>query len=157
MTCLRESKPQPSKRLQRRHVDSLWQCDTFQFRIKGIGRAYVTGFTDDCSRHRIVSKAHLNKDADQTVNTLQWALRKGRKPKPVYVDNSKQFIAEDFKKEARKHKIKLTYRNPNNPRGRRKIESRHKTPHRELTSQVTFTPLSHFHKELWKFNQQYNN
>jgi transposase len=42
-------KPQPAgKRFQRRHVDSMWQGDTFQFRIRGVGKAYVTGFTDDC-------------------------------------------------------------------------------------------------------------
>ncbi|MDE1863727.1 MAG: helix-turn-helix domain containing protein [Thaumarchaeota archaeon] len=28
-------KTQPVKRFQRRYVDSMWQCDTFQFRISG--------------------------------------------------------------------------------------------------------------------------
>lgn len=53
-------KPQPAKRFQRRHVDSLWQGDTFQFRISGTGKVYVTGFTDDRSRYRIISKAYLH-------------------------------------------------------------------------------------------------
>lgn len=43
-------KPQQSRRFQRRHVDSMWQGDTFQFRIAGVGKVYVTGFTDDRSR-----------------------------------------------------------------------------------------------------------
>ena len=48
-----KAKPQPNgKRFQRYHVDSMWQGDTFQFRIRGVGKVYVTGFTDDCSRYR---------------------------------------------------------------------------------------------------------
>jgi len=40
----------------------MWQSDTFQFRIRGIGKVYVTGFTDDCSRYRVKSKVYLHKD-----------------------------------------------------------------------------------------------
>ena len=40
-------KPQPCKRFQRKHVDSMWQGDSFQFRIHDVGKVYVTGFTDD--------------------------------------------------------------------------------------------------------------
>lgn len=151
-----KAKPQPSRRFQRRHVDSLWQCDTFQFRIKGEGKVYVTGFTDDCSRYRIVSKAYLYKRKEEATNALQWALRKGRKPKQIYVDNGKQFIAKEFKQEARKHKIKLIYGKPHNPQGRGKIERYHKVLHQELISQITFESLSHFRQKLWKFDQQYN-
>ena len=50
-----KAKPQPSKRFQRYHVDSMWQGDTFEFRIAGVGKVYVTGFTDDRSRYRIRS------------------------------------------------------------------------------------------------------
>lgn len=52
-----KAKPQPSKRFQRRHVDSMWQGDTFQFRISGVGKVYVTGFTDDRSRFRVRSES----------------------------------------------------------------------------------------------------
>jgi transposase len=59
-----KAKPQPAgKRFQRRHVDSMWQGDTFQFRIRGVGKVYITGFTDDCSRYRVKSKVYLHKDA----------------------------------------------------------------------------------------------
>jgi len=52
-----KAKPQPAgKRFQRRHVDSMWQGDTFQFRIRSVGKVYVTGFTDDCSRYRVKNK-----------------------------------------------------------------------------------------------------
>lgn len=151
-----KAKPQPSRRFQRRHVDSLWQCDTFQFRIKGVGRVYVTGFTDDCSRYRVRSKAYLHKSKREAVNALQWALRDGRKPKQIYVDNGKQFIAQEFKDEANKHGVKIIYGKSHNPKGRGKIESYHKTLHGELISQVTFTSLSHFRRELWKFDTKYN-
>lgn len=151
-----KAKPQPSRRFQRRHVDSLWQGDTFQFRIKGVGKIYVTGFTDDCSRYRIVSKAYLNKSKKEAVNALQWALRKGRIPKQIYLDNGKQFIAKEFKWEVRKHRIKSIYGKPHNPRGRGKIEGYHKILYRELIKQTEFTSLSHFRRELWKFDKRYN-
>ena len=38
--------PQELKRFQRYHVDSMWQGDTFQFRIKNEGKIQVTGFTE---------------------------------------------------------------------------------------------------------------
>ena len=61
-------KPQPYKRFQRRHVDSMWQGDTFQFRIKGVGKVYLTGFTDDRSRYRVASGAYLYKGAKEAVD-----------------------------------------------------------------------------------------
>jgi len=83
-----KAKPQPvGKRFQRRHVDSMRQGDTFQFRIRGVGKVYVTGFTDDCSRFRVKSKVYLHKDAASAINALQWALRPGRIPREIYLDN----------------------------------------------------------------------
>lgn len=151
-----KAKPQPCRRFQRKHVDSMWQGDTFEFRIRNVGKVYVTGFSDDCSRYRIVSKAYLRKRKEEAVNALQWALRKGRKPKQIYLDNGKQFIAKLFKQEVAKHGIKHIYGKPHNPRGRGKIEQYHRTLYRELICIKEFTSLSHFRKELWKFDQRYN-
>lgn len=151
-----KAKPQPCRRFQRYKVDSLWQGDSFQFRIKEVGKVYVTGFEDDCSRFRVRSKAYLHIGATEAVNCLRWALRSGRKPRQVYLDNGKQFIAKEFKKEAKKNNIKLVFGKPGRPQGRGKIESYHRIPHRELVSQKTFTSLSHFRRELWKFDLKYN-
>ena len=149
-------KPQPCKRFQRKHVDSMWQGDTFQFRISDVGKVYVTGFTDDCSRYRVKSKAYLHKGADESVNALQHALKRGRIPREIYLDNGKQFIAKDFKKESEKYGIKLIFGKPYHPRGRGKIEAYHKALYRELISLKQFKSLSDFRKELWKFDNQYN-
>jgi len=149
-------KPQPSKRFQRRHVDSLWQGDTFQFRISGVGRVYVTGFTDDRSRYRVKSKAYLHRGAKEAINALHHALKKGRIPRAMYFDNGKQFIADDFKKELAKFHIRPIYGRPYHPKGRGKIESYHKVLYRELITQVRFTSLSHFRQELRKFDRRYN-
>lgn len=151
-----KAKPQPCKRFQRKHVDSMWQGDTFQFRIKGTGRVYVTGFTDDCSRYRIVSKAYLHKSKEEAINALWWALKKGRIPKQIYLDNGKQFIAKKFKREAGKRGIKLIFGRPHNPRGRGKIERYHKTLYRELIAMSRFRSLGHFRRDLWKFDKKYN-
>ena len=121
-----KTKPQPCKRFRRKHVNSMWQGDTFEFRIHNVGKVYVTGFIDDCSGYRISSKAYLRKRKEESVNALQWALRKGRTPREMYLDNGKQFIANLFKHEVKKHDIKLIYGKPHNPRGRGKIESYHK-------------------------------
>jgi putative transposase len=153
-----KAKPQPpSKRFQRDHVDSMWQGDTFQFRIRGVGKIYVTGFTDDCSRYRIKSKVYLHKDAVSAINALHWALRSGRFPREIYLDNGKQFVAKVFKAEAKKQGIKLIFGRPYNPRGRGKIESYHKILYRELICLKEFRSLSHFKKELWRFDERYNN
>jgi transposase InsO family protein len=150
------AKPQPCKRFQRRHVDSMWQGDTFQFRIAGVGKVYATGFTDDCSRFRVRSKVYLRKGAEEAVNCLVWALRPGRKPRQIYLDNGTQFISRIFKAEAEKHGIDLVFGRPYHPRGRGKIEAYHKVLHRELISLKVFSSLSHFRKELWKFDRIYN-
>lgn len=152
-----KAKPQPCKRFARYHVDSMWQGDTFQFRIHSVGKVYVTGFTDDCSRYRVRSKVYLQKSAENAINCLQWALRNKRVPRQIYLDNGKQFIAKTFKAEANKHNIKLIFGKPHNPRGRGKIERYHKTLYQELICLKNFKSTSHFKKELWKFDRQYNN
>lgn len=149
-------KPHPSKRFQRRNVDSMWQGDTFQFRISGTGKVYVTGFTDDRSRYRIISKAYLNKSRKESINALYHALKKGRVPRQIYLDNGRQFTAKEFKKELAKHHIKPVYGRPYHPRGRGKIERYHSVLWQELVTQVRFSSLSHFRKELRKFDRRYN-
>lgn len=152
-----KAKPQPCRRFQRRHVDSLWQGDTFQFRIHDEGKVYVTGFNDDCSRYRVRSRAYLRKGAAEAVNCLRWALKPGRRPKAIYLDNGKQFIAREFRAEAERHGIKLIFGKPYHPRGRGKVESYHKALYRELVCLKRFDSLGHFRRELWKFDQKYNN
>lgn len=149
-------KPHPSKRFQRRNVDSMWQGDTFQFRISGTGKVYVTGFTDDRSRYRIISKAYLNKSRKESINALYHALKKGRIPRQIYLDNGRQFTAKEFKKELAKHHIKPVYGRPYHPRGRGKIERYHSVLWQELITQVRFSSLSHFKRDLGKFDRRYN-
>ena len=103
------------------------------------------------------SKVYLHKDATAVVNALQWALRAGRIPREIYLDNGKQFISKIFKTEAQKHGIKLIFGLRYNPRGRGKIERYHKTLYQELIALKDFHSLSHFKRELWNFDRQYNN
>jgi len=149
-------KPQPCKRFQRRYVDSMWQGDTFQFRIRGVGKVYLTGFIDDRSRYRVTSGAYLHKGAKEAIDTLRLALKKGRVPREIYLDNARQFIAKEFKREAMRRGIKLIFGRPYHPRGRGKIEGYHKALWRELITQVRFSSLAHFRRELRKFDRKYN-
>jgi transposase InsO family protein len=54
------------------------------------------------------------------------------------------------------HGIKLIFGKPYHPKGRGKIESYHKVLWRELITQVMFSSLPHFRRELWKFDRRYN-
>ncbi|MDH2900654.1 MAG: DDE-type integrase/transposase/recombinase [archaeon] len=149
-------KPQPSKRFQRKHVDSMWQGDSFQFRISSVGKVYVTGFIDDRSRFRVASGVYLHKIAKEAVDALRLALARKRIPREIYLDNTKQFIAKEFKTEAKKHGIKLIFGKPYHPRGRGKIERYHEVLWQELITQKRFSSLSHFKRELRRFDRQYN-
>lgn len=149
-------KPQPSKRFQRYHVDSMWQGDTFEFRIASVGKVYVTGFTDDRSRFRTRSGAYLHKSAKESIDALRRAVQKGRVPREMYLDNGKQFIAKEFKAELARYGIKPIFGKPYHPRGRGKIESYHKVLWAELITQVRFSSLAHFKRELRKFDRRYN-
>jgi putative transposase len=134
-------KPQSSKRFQRRYVDFIWRGDTFQFRISGTGKVYVTGFTDDRSRYRVISKAYLNKSKKESIHTLHHALKKGRVPRQIYLDNGRQFTAREFKEELARHHVRPVYGRPYHPRGRGKIERYHTVLWQELVSQVRFSSL----------------
>lgn len=152
-----KAKPQPpSKRFQRKHVDSMWQGDSFQFRISNVGKVYVIGFTDDRSRFRIRSETYLHKSAKEAIDAMRHALRNGRVPREVYLDNAKQFTAVEFKAELAKYHIRPIFGRPYHPRGRGKIESYHKVMWRELITQVRFSSLDHFKSELKKFDRRYN-
>jgi len=120
------------------------------------GKVYVTRFTDDCSRYRVKSKVYLHKDAASAVNALQWALRAGRIPREIYLDNGKQFVSKLFKAEAKKHSIKLIFGRPYHPRGRGKIERYHQTLYRELIALRDFHSISHFKRELWNFDRRHH-
>jgi transposase InsO family protein len=61
-----------------------------------------------------------------------------------------------FKAEAKKHGIKLIFARSYNPRGRGKIERYHKTLYLELIVLKEFHSMSHFRKELWRFDRLYN-
>jgi len=67
------------------------------------------------------------------------------------------FVSKVFKAEAQKHGVKLIFGRPYNPRGRGKIERYHKTLYQELIALKEFHSLSHFKRELWTFDHQYNN
>ena len=74
----------------------------------------------------------------------------------MYLDNGKQFVAKEFKAELARRHIRPIFGKPYHPRGRGKIESYHKTLWRELISQVRFSSLEHFERELKKFDRRYN-
>jgi transposase InsO family protein len=149
-------KPQPCKRFQRRHVDSLWQGDIFEFRIRGIGKVYVFDWLDDCSRH-VHASAYLRQTAGKARASLRAAIKdRGRRPEKIYLDNGRQFRSSKFETFCAERDIQIIYGRPYNPRARGKIEAWHKILNRELISQITFSSLHHFRRELRTFVRSYN-
>jgi hypothetical protein len=117
---------------------------------------YLVMFPLHEPEHRI-GLDHREEHFGITPVALRWALRSGLVPREIYLDIGKQFIAKVFKAEAQKYGIKLVFGRPYNPRGRGKIERYHRTLYQELISLKVFHSLSHFKRELWNFDQQYNN
>ncbi|MGI0078995.1 MAG: hypothetical protein ACRECH_05170 [Nitrososphaerales archaeon] len=61
------------------------------------GKEYVIAFLDDCSNYH-VSGAHLHKGAAEAPDALKHALPRGRVQREIYLDNGKQYRANDFTK-----------------------------------------------------------
>ena len=153
----RVRKPETIKRFQRKHVDSLWQMDVYDFRIKGVkGKVYVHTVLDDCSRFLVMARAYRRERAREAINNLWWAMKSGRKPKAVYVDNGSCFISKEFRRFCEEHGIKVIYGRPYHPRGRGKLERFHGILTQELVGRVHFRSLPHFRKELYAFRGKYN-
>jgi putative transposase len=153
----RVQKPTPFKRFQRRHVDSLWQGDVYKFRITGVrGHVYVHTVLDDRSRYLVMARAYLRERAREATNNLWWALKCGRKPKAVYVDNGSCFISKEFRQYCDARGIAVIFGRPYNPRGRGKLERFHGILTQELVGRVHFRSLGHFRRELYHWRRQYN-
>lgn len=150
-------KSQEFKRFERKHPDSLWQMDIYEFRIAEIGKVRLFNIEDDHSRYVCASTIFRRKTAANAVQTLKNALSNGRTPREIYVDRGKQFISKVFHKICDDSKIKLIVGRPFNPKARGKIESFHKILWKELISQVHFKDLEHAQKEIDKFREYYNN
>ena len=150
-------KPVPFKRFQRRHVDSLWQADVYKFRIAGVrGHVYLHTILDDRSRYLVMARAYRRERAREATNNLWWALKNGRKPKALYVDNGSCFVSKEFREYCAARKIGVIYGRPYNPRGRGKLERFHGILTQELVGRVRFRSLSHFRQEVRAWRAKYN-
>jgi putative transposase len=149
-------KPKLFKRFQRHHVDSLWQMDVYKFRITGGARICVFTLLDDRSRHLVMARAYRRERAREASNSLWWALKNGRVPKAIYVDNGSCFISEEFRRFCEERGIPIIYGRPYNPRGRGKLERFHGILTQELVGRVRFRSLAHFRRELWRYRRVYN-
>jgi transposase InsO family protein len=75
-------------------------------------------------------------------------------PKQIYLDNGKQFTARVQGRACQaSHQANLRQAIP---RGRGKIERYHSILWQEMMSQTRFRSLSHFRREMRKFERRYN-
>jgi putative transposase len=150
-------KPASFKRFQRRYPDSLWQMDTDSFRIAGVkGKVYVVTILDDRSRYLVMARAYLRDRSREVINALWWALKSGRKPKAVYVDNGRCFVSKEFRNYCEAQGIRVIYGSPYHPQGRGKLERFHGILTQELVGRVHFRSRGHFRRELRGWRGVYN-
>jgi putative transposase len=150
-------KPIPFKRFQRRLVDSLWQADVYKFRIAGVrGHVYLHTILDDRSRFLVMARAYRRERAREAINNLGWAIKHGRKPKALYVDNGSCFISKEFRGFCEGQGIRVIFGRPYHPRGRGKLERFHGILTQELVGRVHFRSLSHFRREIRSWRAKYN-
>jgi putative transposase len=150
-------KPQSFRRFQRRNVDSLCQADVYKFRIAGVGgHVYVHTVLDDRSRYLVMARAYRRERTREATNNLWWAIKGGRQPKALYVDNGSCFVSKGFREYCAGRDISVIYGRPYNPRGRGKLERFHSILTQELVGRVPFRSLSHFRRELYQWRHRYN-
>jgi hypothetical protein len=71
---------------------------------------------DDRSRFLVMARAYRRERTIEATNNLWWALKKGRTPKAVYVDNGSCFISTGFREYCEARGIQVIYGRPYNPR-----------------------------------------
>ncbi len=103
-----------------------------------------------------MARAYKRERTKEATNNLWWALRNGRTPKAVYVDNGSCFISKKFRRFCEEHDIRVIYGRPYHPQGRGKLERFHGTLTQELVGRVRFRSLSHFRRELYLWRKEYN-
>lgn len=145
-----------TKRFERRHANSLWQMDVFEFRIKGIGRVYIFAIIDDHSRFCVACKLFTDKEAFNSLVTLATAIGKYDKPKQLLTDNGKEVIESVFENYLVKKKIKHIKCKPYTPQTKGKMERFFRILYRELIVKVMFISVEHAQRELDKFIHHYN-
>lgn len=144
------------KRFERKHANSLWQFDVFEFRIKGIGRVYLFAIIDDYSRYCVACKLFEDKEAINSLITLAGAIRLYGKPKQLLTDNGGEVTEAIFENYLKKKKIKHIKCRPYTPQSKGKVEAFWKIVYKELIAKVWFISIQHAQKEIRKFIKNYN-
>ncbi|MEO9309649.1 MAG: hypothetical protein ABI337_05080 [Nitrososphaera sp.] len=70
---------------------------------------YVTGFTDDRSRYRIISKVYMQSNKE-SVNALHHALKGGCQNRSIWITENS--LPQEFKAELARHHIRPIYGRP---------------------------------------------
>ena len=126
--------------------------DVYKFRIAGVrGRGYVHTVLDDRSRSLVMARAHLRERPREATNNLWWALKGGRRPKALYVDNGSCFTSKGFRENCEARGISVIIGRPYNPRGRRKLDRFHGTLTQDVVGRMYFRSLSHFRREFYRW------
>jgi len=145
-----------TKRFERKHANSLWQFDVFEFRIKGIGKVYLFAIIDDYSRYCVACELFRDKEAINSLLTIIKAVKRYGKPKQLLTDNGREFTEILFENYLKKKGIKHIRSRPYTPQSKGKIEAFWKILYKELIFKTWFISIQHAQKEIRKFIKNYN-
>ena len=133
-------------RWQRRHPNSLWQCD-----LKVVGARWLITILDDHSRYVTASEIFKEGTAENVISLLDQAIREYSKPREILTDHGSQFWSvrrgeSNFDTYCQRQRIKHILGGIGKPTTQGKIERWFRTYDQE-----------HSRFELhWKFIEYYN-
>jgi len=151
------------KRYQRPYPDSLWHIDIKgPFWIKGVGKTYIIGLVDDCSRYIIAARIYPSRKMENAISFLNANITLWGKPLDLMSDNDTAFchwaqgVINQFQRLLQDYDINHLRTRVNSPETNGKIERFWRTLEEELLSKEVFLTLQEAQERLNAYIDNYN-
>ena len=150
-------------RYQRAYPNSLWHIDIKgPFWIKGVGKTYIIGLVDDCSRYIIGARIYLSRKMENAISFLNANIALWAKPLDLMSDNDTAFchwaqgVINQFQRLLEDHNINHLRTRVNSPETNGKIERFWRTLEEELLTKEVFSSLQEAQERLNAYVDNYN-
>jgi len=148
------------QRFSRPNPNDLWQMDIMSFYIRDAYRMYLITAIDDCSRMVVNWGLFKEQTAANVLEVLRGSLMKHGAPKEILTDQGAQFKhwkgVTQFEKILKKLGIMHIKARSHHPQTCGKVESYHKTIHRELIDKEFFISGEQAVEKISRFVEHYN-
>ena len=150
-------------RYQRPYPNSLWHIDIKgPFWIKGVGKTYIIGLVDDCSRYIIAARIYPSRKMENAIQFLNANITFWGKPMDLMSDNDTAFchwaqgVINRFQKLLQDYDIRHLRTRVNSPETNGKIERFWRTLEEELLSKEIFSTIKQAQERLNAYIDHYN-